>query len=71
MKCLNENDFSALSDEDLDKLDKLKDAVENGKKLDAEQDRVWELILKDMGYTKAEWEAMEPEKRDKIFDQFN
>ena len=71
LKCLNENDFSTLSDEDLDKLDKLKDAVENGKKLDAEQDRIWELILKDMGYTKAEWEAMEPEKRDKIFDQFN
>ena len=71
LKCLNENDFSDLSDEDLDKLDKLKDAIDDGKKLDAEQDRVWELILKDMGYTKAEWEAMDPEKRDKIFAKFN
>ena len=68
MKCLTENDFSDLSDEDLDKLDKLKDAIEDGKKLDADQDRSWEMILNDLGYTKADWEAMEPEKKNKIFD---
>lgn len=69
LKCLTENDFSDLSDEDLDKLDKLKDAIEDGKKLDADQDRSWEMILNDLGYTKADWEAMEPEKKEKIFDQ--
>lgn len=71
LKCLTENDFSTLSDEDLDKLDKLKDDIEDGKELDDEQDRIWGLILKDMGYTKDEWDAMEPEKRDKIFSQFS
>ena len=45
-KCLNENDFSSLSDEELDNLDKIKDAIENGKSTNAEQDRAWELILK-------------------------
>ena len=34
LKCLTENDFSDLSDEDLDKLDKLKDAIEDGKCLE-------------------------------------
>ena len=70
-KCLNENDFSSLSDEELDNLDKIKDAIENGKSTNAEQDRAWELILKQMGYTPKEWNELDPEKREKIWNMHN
>ena len=41
LKCLQENDFSSLSDEELDKLDKLKDNIEDGKPLGNEDNKVW------------------------------
>jgi hypothetical protein len=66
---LKENDFSSLSDDELDKLDKIKDAVENGETLDSKDNKVWQLMLKDMGYTQAEWDAMSPEERDKAWEE--
>ena len=71
LKCLQENDFSALSDEELDKLDKLKDNIEDGKPLGNEDNKVWQIMLKDMGYTQEEWDALPPEKREKIWDFHN
>ena len=71
LKCLQENDFSSLSDEELDKLDKLKDNIEDGKPLGNEDKKVWQIMLKDMGYTQEEWDALPPEKREKIWDFHN
>ena len=69
LKCLKENDFSSLSDEDLDKLDVLKDKIDNGGSgLSGEDDRVWQLMLKDMGITQKQWEDMTPEQREKFWD---
>lgn len=66
-KALMENDFSSLSDDDLDTLDSIKDAIDSEKSLNAEQDRVWTKILAQMGYTKDEWEKLTPEQRDKVW----
>jgi len=68
LKCLKEDDFSSLSDDELDKLDKIKDAVENGEPLDSKDSKVWQMMLKDMGYTQAQWDAMSPEERDKAWE---
>lgn len=67
MKCLKENDLSDLSDEELDALDAMQDAANNGHEMSPENDKAWQLILKDMGYTQAEWDAMTPEKREKVW----
>lgn len=67
MKCLKENDLSDLSDEELDALDAMQDAANNGSEMSPENDKAWQLILKDMGYTQAEWDAMTPEKREKVW----
>ncbi len=65
LKCLKEDDFSSLSDEELDKLDKIKDAVENGDKLSSEDNKVWQIMLNDMGYTQEQWNALTPEQQEK------
>ena len=67
-KALQENDFSSLSDEELDMLDSIKDKIEAGVEMAPEQDRVWVAILDQMGYTPEEWEKLTPEKQQKIWD---
>ena len=64
-KALRENDFTELSDSDLDALDTIKDAVDNNEKMDPEHEKVWKLMLSQMGYTPEEWDKMTPEQREK------
>ena len=70
LKCLKENDFSSLTDDELDKLDKIQTAIDNGEDInDAlnDDDPVWKQILKSMGVTQKEWDDMTPEQRDKFW----
>ena len=74
MKALQEEDLSKLSDEDIETIDDIQDAIENHEDVelkDAEDERLWELILKSMGYTKEEWEKLSPEEREKIWNAAN
>lgn len=64
---LKENDFSSLSDDDLEILDSIKDAVDTGEKMDPEHATIWKQILKDMGYTEEEWNKLTPEQQDKAW----
>lgn len=69
LKCLKENDFSSLSDDDLDKLDQIKDAADgktSGKSL--KDDKVWQIMLKQMGVTQKEWDDMTPEQKKVVWD---
>lgn len=69
LKCLRENDFSSLSDEDLDKLDNLKDQIDSNSKLSPEDARIWQSMLDDMGVTQQEWNEMSDEEKDKLWDK--
>lgn len=65
LKALREDDFTELSDKDLETLDTIKDAIDNGEKMDAVHDKIWKLILSQMGYTPEEWDKMTPEEQQK------
>ena len=72
LKCLQENDFSELSDDDLDKLDNIKDAIESGvgiAGMTAAERATWKAILDDMGLTQAEWDKLTPEEQEKMLSQ--
>lgn len=64
-KALCENDFSNLSDKDLEKLDQIKDALDADEELSQEDKRIWAAILEPMGYTPEEWDELSPEEQDK------
>lgn len=64
-KALCENDFSSLSDKDLEKLDQIKDALDADEELSQEDKRIWAAILEPMGYTPEEWDELSPEEQDK------
>ena len=66
-KALKESDFSALSDEDLEKLDTVKDKIDGGKPLTHEENKLWRIILADIGFTPEEWSQLTPEEQDKVW----
>ena len=71
MKALREDDLSELTDLDLDTLDTIKDAMDNQEtaELEAEDARIWAIILDQMGYTQDEWDKMTPEQQEKNFNK--
>ena len=70
LKALREDDFSALSDENLEQLDKIKDAVDNREGLSGEDLRIWKTILSQVGFTPEEWEKLTPEQQKKAWKEF-
>lgn len=74
LKCLKENDFSELTDKELDIADKLNDKMISGSNVDdedlsPEEKKVWEIVLDQMGYTPEEWDELSPEEQEKVFKQ--
>lgn len=74
LKALKENDYTKLSDSDLDTLDGIKDAIDSGEGEEGMTDEelaAWKWILNDMGYTQEEWDKLSQEEKDKAFKQYN
>ena len=74
LKALKENDFSSLSDKDLNTLDNIQTALDNGsdyKDLTAEERKVLEVIAKNCGYSLNDWLKLSPEKREKIIADYD
>ena len=69
LKALREDDLSDLTDDELDQLDVIKDAVANDEldTLTPEEARIWEIVLNQMGYTSEEWDKLTPEQQEKEF----
>ena len=70
LKCLKENDFSDLTDKELDIADDINDAIVAGEGFEAmtaEEQKVWNLILAQMGFTQEEWDKLTPEKQEEVF----
>lgn len=70
LKCLKENDLSSLSDDELNKLDQIKDAADAGKFDDQslENNKVWQSMLKQMGITQKEWDEMTPDQKKRAWN---
>lgn len=69
LKALKENDFSGLSDEDLEKLDKIQTAIKHGNGLEdltPIEVKTLEAFAKSMGYTIEDWMKLSYEEQDKI-----
>lgn len=67
-KALCENEYSELSDEDLDQLEGISDAIQSGKGVDGMTDdelAVWNTMLKILGCTQEEWDKMTPEQQER------
>lgn len=70
LKALKEKDFSDLSDDDLEKLDKIQTAMKHGdgfQNLSVSDVKTLEALAKSMGYSLKEWMALSPEQQDKLF----
>lgn len=70
IKALNENDLEELSDQDLEQLEGIQDALQNGEGADGMTDdelKVWSALLATMGYTPEEWDKLSPEEKDKAW----
>lgn len=70
IKALNEEDLSQLSDKDLEQLDGIQDALQNGEGADGMTDdelKVWKALLATMGYTPEEWDELSPEEQEKAW----
>lgn len=70
MKALCEQDMSDLSDKELDQLEGIQDALASGEGSDGMTDeelRVWKTLLRTMGYTLEQWNAMTPEQQQKAW----
>ena len=71
LKALCEEDMSDLSDRELDQLEGIQDALASGEGSDGMTDeelRVWKTLLRTMGYTLEQWNAMTPEQQKKAWD---
>ena len=70
MKALCENEVDKLSDEDLEELDGISDAIQSGEGVDGMTDdelRVWTAMLATLGYTPEEWNKLTPQQQEKVF----
>ena len=71
LKALCEEDMSDLSDKELDQLEGIQDALASGEGEDGMTDeelKVWKTLLRTMGYTLKQWNAMTPEQQKKAWD---
>lgn len=72
LKALCEEDMSDLSDKELDQLEGIQDALASGEGEDGMTDeelKVWKTLLRTMGYTLEQWNAMTPEQQKKAWDR--
>jgi hypothetical protein len=74
LKAIQENDFSSLSDKDLNTLDNIETALATGSEyedLDPQERKVLTVIANTCGYSLNDWLSLAPEKREKIMAKHN